>query len=58
MSVSFINIMLWTWSGLLVALGVAQIAFTHASTAGWATFALGMALIVIAASTRKKSTNG
>lgn len=58
MSPGFINILLWTFSVMLVAVGVAQIVFVDAAVGGWGSIAIGMSLIVVAASMRKKSHNG
>jgi len=55
---SFITVMLWTFAVLLVAVGIAQLVFTDSSVEGWGSIAIGMSLIGVAASTRKKSNNG
>ena len=58
MNPSFINVMLWTFAVMLVAVGIAQLVFMDSFVGGCSSIAIGMSLIVVAASPRKKSNNG
>ncbi len=58
MSERDINILLWTLSIMIVAVGIAQLCFTSSNVGGWSSIAVGASLIAVAASTRKKIKNG
>ena len=55
MSARFVTVLLWTFSVMLVAIGVAQIALTDNPVGGWGSIGVGISLIAVAASMREKS---
>ena len=58
MSERDINVLLWVLSVLLLGIGMAQLLFTERRVGGLCSITIGISLIVVAASTRKKINNG
>lgn len=58
MNPSFIKAMLWTFAVMLVAVGIAQLVFMDSFVGGFGAIAIGMSMVVVAGSPRKKSNNG